>query len=229
MDMQLTGKTAIITGGSRGIGKASARTLAEEGVDVVIASRDIVALEAAAKEISAETGRRIIPIQVDTGNDESVRSMVQQAVAALGHIDILVNSAAEPGGITAPPTYDQVTDELFWADMNVKVMGYLRTAREVAPHMVTQGWGRIINVSGLAARQTGSTLGSIRNVSVVALSKNLADTLGPKGINVNTVHPGATRTERLSEVYAERAAKRGITVEEVEGRIAANNSTVAQA
>ena len=83
-------------------------------------------------------------------------------------------------------------------------MGYLRCAHEVAPRMVSQGWGRIVNVSGLAARQSGSILGSIRNVSVAALSKNLADELSPHGVTVTVVHPGATRTERTSDETASR-------------------------
>ncbi len=100
-------------------------------------------------------------------------------------------------------------------------MGYLRTAREVAPHMIKAGWGRIINVSGLGARQTGSIIGSVRNVAVAALTKNLADELGPKGINVTVVHPGLTRTEKTPGVIAARAAAGGISAEEVEKRMAA--------
>jgi NAD(P)-dependent dehydrogenase (short-subunit alcohol dehydrogenase family) len=88
--------------------------------------------------------------------------------------------------------------------VNTKVMGYLRCAREVAPLMVAEGWGRIINVSGLAARQAGSIIGSVRNVSVAAMTKNLADELGPHGINVTVVHPGATRTERMDDETAAR-------------------------
>ncbi len=75
-------------------------------------------------------------------------------------------------------------------------MGYIRTARAVAPQMQARGWGRIVNISGLATRQSGNTVGSIRNVAVAALTKNLADELGPSGINVTVVHPGLTRTER---------------------------------
>ena len=110
-----------------------------------------------------------------------------------------------PGGVTPPPKLAEVTTDGLWAEVNTKVMGYLRCAREVAPLMVAQGWGRIINVSGLAARQSGSMLGSIRNVSVAAMTKNLADELGPHGINVTVVHPGATRTERMSDDIAARA------------------------
>ena len=89
-------------------------------------------------------------------------------------------------------------------------MGYLRSAREVAPHMIAAGWGRIINISGLAARQTGSIIGSMRNVAVAALTKNLADELGPKGINVTVVHPGLTRTEKTAPLVAARAAAAGV-------------------
>ncbi|MCX6024496.1 MAG: SDR family NAD(P)-dependent oxidoreductase, partial [Chloroflexi bacterium] len=88
MDLELRGKTAIVTGGSRGIGKAIARELAREGVDVAIVARDPEALAAAAAEIAQETGRRIVPISVDTGNDASVKEMVRQAAAAFGHLDI---------------------------------------------------------------------------------------------------------------------------------------------
>ena len=101
-------------------------------------------------------------------------------------------------------------------------MGYLRMAREVAPHMTAAGWGRIINISGLAARQTGSIIGSIRNVAVAALTKNLADELGPKGINVTVVHPGLTQTEKTGPLVAARAEAAGLTPEAVEERMAAN-------
>jgi NAD(P)-dependent dehydrogenase (short-subunit alcohol dehydrogenase family) len=222
MDLELTGKTAIVTGGSRGIGKAIARELAAEGVDVAIAARTADALQQTAAELAEMTGRKIVPIVVDTASDESVKAMVEQAAAALGHLDILVNCAAQPGGQAPPPKLADITDDAFYSDVNVKVMGYLRCAREVAPYMIQQGWGRIINISGLAARQTGSTIGSIRNVSVVALTKNLADELGRRGINVTVVHPGLTRTEKTPGVVAARAERQGISVEEAEKRMATN-------
>src|SRR4051812_16211744 len=98
MDLQLSGKRAIVTGASRGIGKAVARALAAEGCDVVVAARTKDLLDAAAGELSTATGRRVVPIVVDTGDDGSVRALVDAAAAALGGIDILVNSAARPGG-----------------------------------------------------------------------------------------------------------------------------------
>ena len=225
MDLQLAGKRALVTGGSRGIGKAVARVLSEEGCDVAIAARDPARLAATAAELGAVTGGRIVPVVVDTGSDESVRAMVAAAADALGGIDILVNNAAQPGGQQPPPHLAEITDDLFWADVNVKVLGYLRCAREVAPLMAAAGWGRIVNVSGLAARSTGSTIGSVRNVSVAALTKNLADELGPSGINVTVVHPGLTRTEATPGVFAARAVASGIEPGEVEQRMARATST----
>lgn len=224
MDLQLTGKRAIITGGSRGIGKEIARQLLAEGVDVAIVARNQDTLRQAAADLSTP-GRKVIPISVDTGSDDSVKAMVARAAAELGRIDILVNSAAKAGGQAPVPKLDQITTEAFWDDMNVKVMGYLRCAREVAPHMVANGWGRIINISGLAARSSGSTIGSMRNVSVAALTKNLADELGPKGVNVTVVHPGLTRTEATEGVVAARARNSGSTPEQVEAAMAQGNST----
>ena len=223
MDLYLEGKRALVTGGSRGIGRAIARQLALEGVDVVIAARDPAALDEAARALAEESDRKVVGLTVDTHDDASVAALIAATVEALGGLDILErNAAAMPGGQTPPPKLAEVTTALFWDDVDVKVMGYLRTAREAAPHMIAGGWGRIVNISGLAARQTGSIVGSIRNVAVAALTKNLADELGPKGINVTVVHPGLTRTEKTAPIVAARAAASGATVEEMEARMAAN-------
>ena len=225
MDLKLLGKRAVVTGGSRGIGKAIARTLAEEGVSVVIASRGKEALDATAEELTNETGSMVTGVVVDTGSDESVRNLVAEAKSILGGIDILVNCAARPGGQSTVPTLSGVTTEEFNDHMNVKVMGYLRCAREVAPVMTDQGWGRIINISGLASRSTGTVVGSMRNVAVSAMTKNLADELGPHGVNVTVVHPGLTRTEATEGVVARRAEAEGISEEEVEQKMAQGNSS----
>jgi len=205
MDLELQGKRAIVTGGSRGIGKAIVRRLAIEGADVGVAARDPERIRDTCDEISTLTGRLVVGFACDTGDDESAREMVASLAGTLGGVDILVNAAAMPGGVIAPPKLAELTTDALWDEVNTKVMGYLRCAREVAPLMASEGWGRIINVSGLAARQAGSILGSIRNVSVAALSKNLADELGPHGINVTVVHPGATRTERTSDAMVASA------------------------
>jgi NAD(P)-dependent dehydrogenase (short-subunit alcohol dehydrogenase family) len=221
MDLQLADKRALVTGGSRGIGKAAARALAAEGADVVVAARGEPALVAAAEEIAAGTGRRVVPVLADTGSEASVRRLVAAAADALGGVDVLVNAAATPGGQSHPPALAEVDDATFFDDVNVKVMGYLRCAREVAPLMVANGWGRIVNVSGLAARTTGSIVGSIRNVAVAALTKNLADELGRHGINVTVVHPGLTVTEATPAVLRRRAEVLGTTAEEVRRQLGA--------
>jgi NAD(P)-dependent dehydrogenase (short-subunit alcohol dehydrogenase family) len=223
MDLELTGKKAFITGGSRGIGKAIARELALEGVDVAIAARGMEALTATANELSAETGGKIVPITIDTGDDQSVKNGVRAAIAELGGIDILVNNAAVPGGGPAP-TLELITLEAFDADMHVKVMGYIRCAQAVAPGMREAGWGRIINISGLAARQVGSTIGSMRNVAVVAMARNLAAELGSDGITVNVIHPGMTRTERTPGMLESRAKADGTSVQEAEAAMSIGNN-----
>jgi NAD(P)-dependent dehydrogenase (short-subunit alcohol dehydrogenase family) len=219
MDLELGGKRALVTGGSKGIGKAVARQLLREGARVVIASREAAPREAALRDLARDG--EVHGVAVDTTDDAAVTAMVAAAQAALGGIDILVNSAARPAGHAPPPKLAETTAALFHDEMNTKVMGYLRCCREAAPHMIAQRWGRIINVSGLAARQAGSTIGSIRNVAVAAMTKNLAEELGPHGINVTCVHPGTTRTERTPATVAARAAAAGRSAEEIERAMAA--------
>ncbi len=213
MDLRLAGRRAVVTGGSRGIGRASARALAAEGVDVALVARDKDALAEAARSLAEESGRRVIAVAADTGDPASVAAMAREVEERLGGVDILVNAAANvnSGGFSE----DALADEI-----NVKVQGYLRTARAFAPGMVARGWGRVINISGLAARQTGSVVGSVRNAAVAAMSKNLADELGPRGVNVLTVHPGLTRTESVDKLIAERAGAEGVDAAEMERRMA---------
>ena len=222
MDLQLAGKCALVTGGSRGIGRAVARQLALEGARVAIAALDPDRLAQAAEALSLEVGAPVFAVPTDTGDDASVKAMVGAVAAEFGGLDILVNAAAKPASHGPAPRLAEVTDELFWQDVNVKVMGYLRTAREAAPYMAANHWGRIINISGYNARRAGSIIGSIRNVAVTAMTKNLADELGPAGINVTVVYPAATRTERTEPMLADMAARAGVSVETVAQRMASN-------
>jgi len=225
MDLQLKGKRALVTGGSRGIGKAIARELAREGADVAILARDPERLRSAAAELAKESGRTVVGITVDTTSDDSVKAAVADAVKALGGgIDILVNAAAQPGGSQPAPKLAGLTAEYFHGEMNTKVMGYIRCAQAVAPYMKEKGWGRIINISGMAARRSGNVVGSMRNVSVVAMTKNLSEELGPSGINVTVVHPGTTRTERTPTRIAELAKKRNVAEAVVEKEMADGNT-----
>lgn len=224
MDLELSGKIAIVTGGSRGIGKAVARELAGEGARVAIVARGPDALNASAAELGHETGSTVIPVVCDTGSDEAVRAMAAEVVERLGGVDILVNCAARPGGQAPPLMLEAISEDVFRHEMNVKVMGYLRCIREVVPHMARRGGGRIVNVGGLAVRSTGSIVDSIRNAGVAALTKNLADELGHRGITVIVVHPALTRTEATASVVQTRADLLGVTTEEVERQIARANA-----
>lgn len=221
-DLQLTGKRAIITGGSKGIGLATAHALAAEGVDVILAARGKEALDLAAKEVAARSGRRAVGVVTDTGDDESVQALVARTVEEFGGVDILVNNASNQQIGADYPDLAGTTDDAFWGDVNIKVVGYIRTARAVAPLLAEQGWGRIINVSGLGYRQTHSIVRSVRNVSVAAITKNLADEFGPYGVNVTVVHPGTTRTETTNVKYQEGAAKAGLSLAEYERKLADN-------
>lgn len=225
MDLQLAGRRALVTGGSRGIGKATAAALLAEGAEVVIAARDAGRLAEAAASLGSEAGATVRTVAADTGDDASVRQLVATAQDLLGGVDILVNCAAKPAGQAPPLSLPEITTDAFWSDVNVKVMGYLRCAQAVAPGMVASGWGRIISVSGLAAFSTGSVIGSIRNVAVAAMTKNLADELGPKGVGVTAVHPGLTRTEATPGVIAARAKAAGVAPAEVERRMGNLNLT----
>src|SRR5688500_5244300 len=120
MDLQLEGKRALVTGGSRGIGKAVARALADEGCDVAIAARDQHRLDEAGAELGSATGRTIVPVTVETGDDTSVKAMVSLVHDQLGGVDILVNNAARPGGGPGiPPKLAEITDAAFYDDVNV--------------------------------------------------------------------------------------------------------------
>jgi NAD(P)-dependent dehydrogenase (short-subunit alcohol dehydrogenase family) len=221
--LDLVGKRAIVTGGSRGIGRAIAQELAREGAHVVIAARGISELMTSAAQIESEVGSRVVAVQVDTGVDGSVKKMVATAVDTLGGIDILVNAAAEPGDATSAPTIAEFEETVAWRNLNVKVLGYLRCIREVAPHMALSGGGRIVNISGLAARETGSTIGSIRNVAVVALTVNVANELAAKGISAVVVHPGTTRTERTRRSIQSAATRLGLPEAEIEEQMNSEN------
>jgi NAD(P)-dependent dehydrogenase (short-subunit alcohol dehydrogenase family) len=216
MDLQLNGKRALVTGGSRGIGRAIARALLDEGVRVVIAARDGHAVTRSATDLAGATQGEVHGLIVDTREDASVDALIEASVAALGGLDIVVNAAARPGAAPDVAGIAGVSSAYILEEINTKLVGYLRVARAATPHLVANGWGRIINISGLAARQTGTIPGSVRNVAVAALTKGLADELGPKGVNVTVVHPGATRTERTMDAVQRRADADGTSAEQAE-------------
>ncbi len=222
MELELSGKVALITGGSKGIGKAVGRALALEGVDVALCSRTRDDLEAAAKDVAEETGRRIVAVVGDTTNKASVARVVQETVETLGRLDILVNNAAAPGGLVRGALAD-AEEEALLTDIDTKVVGYFRCAKAAAPHMQAQKWGRIINIGGLSGRRA-AVISGLRNAAIVHLTKSLSDQLGPDGITSNLIHPGTTWTERSRPMYEAQAQQQGTTVEAVESRVAQNNA-----
>jgi len=223
MDLGLKGKRAIVTGGSRGIGLAIVEELAREGVEVAIVARDRAVAEAAASAVTHKTGTRVIASVADTGDDASVVAMGKDVAQRLGAVDILVNCAAEPAGQARTPLAQEVTEVMLMRHMNVKVMGYLRAAQAVLPHMKHQGWGRIISISGMGARKAGDTVGSIRNVAVVAMSKNLAEELAGTGVTSTVVHPGYTKTDKVQAMIKRESGVQGKTASEIEAGLASGN------
>lgn len=192
MDLALNGQVALVTGGSKGIGKACAKALLAEGARVALLARGGEALAAAA----AELGDGVLTVIADTSSTEQVDEAVARVAAELGRIDVVVNAAAQPASSTAGTPGIESTDEAQVLDQtDTKALGYLRVARAALPHLRAAGGGRIVNISGMNARATGSIMGSVRNIAVVAIAKNLADELGKDNIAVTVVHPGMTRTD----------------------------------
>src|SRR5882757_10428060 len=144
MDLKLSGKTAIVTGGSEGIGKGIALALAQEGVDLAICARSKDKLEAVAQEIAKATGRKIVPIAADLRSDKDTKSFIEQAHKALGRCDIMINNA----GSAAGGVIEHLTEDDWEKGLQLKFMGYVRCLRYVLPLMVKQGGGRVVNLIG---------------------------------------------------------------------------------
>lgn len=207
MDLGLGGKTALVTGGSKGIGLAAARGLAAEGARVMIAARDATVLARAAKDIETATGRPVETAAVDLSTLEGVRALVGDAVTRLGRLDILVNNAgAIKGGdfLTTP-------DEEWLRGWSLKLLGYIRMARETLPAMRRQGRGRIINVVGAAARNPAPTymMGGAANAALINFTKALADLGARDGVLVTGVSPGPVKTERWDTLLRQQAEAAG--------------------
>jgi 3-oxoacyl-[acyl-carrier protein] reductase len=211
MELELTGKTALVTGASKGIGKAIARALAHEGVHVAICARDATTLGAAAKEAGAGARGVIIPITGDLSRADEVQRVAEDAAGRLGRIDILVNNA----GAIRGGDFLKIPDEQWVGDWSLKLHGYIRMARAIFPQMQAQGGGRICNVVGAAARNPTSTYlpGGAANAALINFTKGLADLGAPSRILVTAVSPAATRTERWDNLMVQQAAAAGKTVE----------------
>ena len=214
MDLQLAGKTALVTGGSEGIGKGIARALAREGVDIAICARRREPLEAAAEEIARETGRRIVPIQADLTRDEDARNFIEEGHRALGRVDIMVNNAGSaPGGVL------EHLSEADWAQaLQLKFMGYVRCLRYVLPIMVRQGGGRVVNLIGNDGVKPSywEIAPGAANAAGQNLTLSLAGQYGKHGISFVAVNPGPVRTERWAGLVRAMARDMKLSYEEAD-------------
>jgi len=194
MDLKLNGKTALVTGGSEGIGKGIARALAKEGVNVAICARRQGPLEATATEISKETGRKIVAIAADLTKDADAKCFVEQGHQALGRVDIMINNAGSaPGGVI------EHLSEADWTQaLQLKFMGYVRCLRYVLPIMVKQGGGRVVNLIGNDGVKPSywEIAPGAANAAGQNLTLSLAGQYGKSNISFCAVNPGPVRTER---------------------------------
>ena len=194
MDLGLRDRVALVTGGSKGIGKASALALAREGAHVAICARGKELVDRVAAEIAAETERTILPIVADMNREEDAQRFVRSAVDHFGRLDILVNCAGNsPGG-----TLQNLEESQWMESLNLKFMGYVRTTKAAVGHMKERRWGRIINVignDGIKPIYFELTPGAA-NAAGINFTLAIAEELAPHGITVNAVNPGPVDTER---------------------------------
>jgi NAD(P)-dependent dehydrogenase (short-subunit alcohol dehydrogenase family) len=199
MDLGLRGKTAIITGGSDGLGLATARRLAAEGAAVAICGRDADRLAGAAAALRTD-GAAVLEVACDVTSPEELERLVSSTLARFGGIDILVNNA----GTSAARGFDAVDDAAWQADLELKLFGAIRCVRLCVPHMRERGGGRIVNILNLGAKTPGarSMPTSVSRAAGLALTKALSKELAPDGILVNAVCIGLVKSGQWERTWA---------------------------
>ena len=214
MDLGLRGKVAIVTGGSRGIGRACAIELAREGADVCIVALTEERLRTALEDVravGASNEPRSMYVVADLTTAEGCAAAVEACVRDLGGVDILVNCA---GAAQGQPILELST-ELLDDALRLKTYGYLRMAQLVIPHMRAKRWGRIVNIAGGAGASPapGNLPTSLANAGVLNMTRALSDVCSTDGILVNVICPGITDTDRARDLYRATAARRGVDIE----------------
>jgi len=197
----LSGRVALVTGGSKGIGKAIARILAQAGADLIICSRQEDHLRAAAAEIGAGTGGRVEHVVADMSRREDVQRLADAAVERLGKVDILVNNA----GYNVPQAIDAIEDETWDRLVQLNLTSCMALTRALAPGMKQRGWGRVIHISsvmGLASTAQRSAYSATKS-ALLGLARAGALDLGPFGITVNCIAPGPIATEMPMSILSE--------------------------
>ena len=215
MDLGLKDKVAIVGGASKGLGRASAQVLAEEGAKVTICSRTSADLEQAAKEIRESTGAEVMTYAADLDKLESITGLIDATVAQFGGLDILVNNS---GGPPLARSMD-ATEEQWETAVQRSLIFFGRMCRESIPHLRSRGGGRIINIlaSTVFNPIPNLALSGATRMGVVAYSKSLADEVGRDGILVNNICPGSIMSERMLSNVTSRANELGISVEDALG------------
>ncbi len=199
MDLGLQGKAAIITGGSDGLGLATARRLAAEGAAVAICGRDAARLARAAETLRAD-GAPVLDVHCDVTRPEDLERLVGSAVERFGRVDILINNA----GTSAARGFDTVDDAAWQADLELKLFGAVRCVRLCVPHMRRHGGGRIVNILNTGAKTPGarSMPTSVSRAAGLALTKALSKELAPDGILVNAVCIGLVKSGQWERSWA---------------------------
>src|SRR6187401_1498779 len=222
MDLMLKGKVAIVGGASKGLGRASAQSLAEEGVNLVICSRTQADLEKAALEIRDGTDVDVLAYSGDLDKHDTIRGLIAATVERFGRLDILVNNSGGP-----PLAYARDAGEDLWATaVQRSLLFFARMSREALPHLKRQGGGRIINILASTVYQPipNLALSGATRMGVVAFAKSLADEVGRDGILVNNVCPGSILSERMLSNVTSRAKELGISVEDALAQRAAETA-----
>ena len=215
MDLGLTDRVAIVGGASKGLGRACALSLAQEGANLAISSRNPAELNAAAQELGAETGREVLAIPGDLSQLDDVQNLVKRTANHFGRLDIVVcNSGGPPAG-RAVDTPEDVWEQSFQMSLNF----FIRMSREAVPYLRERSWGRIINIFASTVYQPIDNLvtSGVTRMGAVAYAKSLADEVGRDNILVNNVAPGFLMTERMVHVFENRASGEGKTLDEVMG------------
>src|SRR6202045_2946698 len=214
MNLQMNGKTALVTGASAGIGKAITFALAREGVDVAICARRKEPLEATASQIGRETNRRVVAIPADLTKPADAEAFVKNAHTALGRVDILVNNAgSSPGGVL------EFLSEEHWAQsLQLKFMGYVRCLKHVLPIMQKQGRGRVINLIGNDGVKPSywEIAPGAANAAGQNLTLSLAGQYGKDNISFCAVNPGPVRTERWAGLVTAMSRDMKLSYEEAD-------------
>lgn len=212
MDLELQNKVAIVGGASKGLGRACAEVLAQEGVKLVMCSRTQADLEQAAQEIRRRTDADVFVFAGDLEQYDTIRKLVAVAIERFGRLDVLVNNS---GGPPLARSHD-ATEEQWATAVQRSLLFFARMSREAIPHLKRQGGGRIINILASTVYQpiANLALSGATRMGVVAFAKSLADEVGRDGILVNNVCPGSLSSERMLANVTARAKELGISVEE---------------